>query len=124
MFLKNYEDRLDFLNRHLDKINKAVSDFLGFDVNFAVRTYQDSYGNNFIVLRDDADIRDKCGVMSNCFERVYLSDFGMCFDDDSVSILIDCNWQIIGGDQNSVTICRISVVGDEVSVGSMGWYEV
>ena len=29
MFLKNYEDRLDFLNRHIDKINKAVSDFLG-----------------------------------------------------------------------------------------------
>lgn len=120
MLLKNYEDRLDFLNRHLDKINKAVSDFLGFGVNFDVRTYQDSCGNNFIVLRDDTDIRDKCGVMSKCFERVYLSDFGMCFDDDSVSILVDCNWRLIGGGENGATICRISVIGDEVSVRSMG----
>ena len=119
MLLKNYEDRLDFLNRHLDKINKAVSDFLGFGVNFAVRTYQYSYGNNFIVLRDDTDIRDKCGVMSNCFERVYLSDFGMCFDDDPVSILIDCNWRLIGGGENGATICRVSVIGDEVSVRSV-----
>ena len=119
MFLKNYEDRLDFLNRHIDNINKAVSDFFGFGVNFDVRTYQDSCGNNFIVLRDDADIRDKCGVMSNCFEMVYLSDFGMCFDDDSVSILIDCNWRLIGGGENGATICRVSVIGDEVSVRSV-----
>ena len=119
MLLKDYEDRLDFLNRHINKINKAVSDFLGFDVNLDVRTYQDSCGNNFIVLRDDTNIRDKCGVMSNCFERVYLSDFDMYFDDDSVSILIDCNWRLIGGGENGATICRISVVGDEVRVRSV-----
>ena len=49
MFLKNYEDRLDFLNRHLDKTNR----------------------------------------------------------------------RLIGGGENGATICRISVIGDDVSVRSV-----
>lgn len=33
--------------------------------------------------------------------------------------LVDCNWRLIGGGENGATICRISVIGDEVSVRSV-----
>ena len=39
---------------------------------------------------------------------------------DFLNILVDCNWRLIGGGENGATICRVSVVGDEVSVRSMG----
>lgn len=120
MILKNYEDRLDFLNRNIDKINKSVSDFLGLDVNLEVRTFQ--YGTNkLITLRDDTNIRDKCGTMSKYFESVRLSDFGIWWNNDFVCIVIDCVClPIIGGDLHDVIICKVFIVGDEVSVRSAG----
>lgn len=120
MVLKNYEDRLGFLNRNIDKINKAVSNFLGFNVNFAVRTFQRSNNVMEITLVDDSNIKDKCGVMSKCFEWVHLADFGIWWDDDVVYITIDCNWRHIGGGSNGTTICKVYIVGDEVSVRSVG----
>lgn len=92
MVLKNYEDRLDFLNRNIDKINKAVSDFLGFDVNFEVRTFQVDGSDYLVTLRDDTNIRDK---------------YCVCLP-------------IIGGDLHDVIICKVFIVGDEVSVRSAG----
>ena len=120
MVLKKYEDRLDFLNRNIDKINKAVSKCIGFDVNFEVRTFQHNNNVMEITLVDDVNIRDKCGVLAKCFERVYLSDFGIWWNNDAVYITIDCNWRLIGGGSNGATICRVSIVGDEVSVRSVG----
>lgn len=117
MILKNYEDRLDFLNRNIDKINKSVSDFLGLDVNLEVRAFQ--YGTNkLITLRDYTNIRKKCGVLSNCFEVMYLSDCGIRWNNDSVSVIMDCICQSISGDEYDITICTVSIVGDEVSVRS------
>lgn len=119
MILKNYEDRLNFLNRNIDKINKAVSDFLGFDVNFEVRTFQ--YGTNkLITLRDDTNIRDKCGVLSNCFEVMYLSDCGIRWNDDSAFVIVDYICLSTDGNEHDITICIVSIVGDEVSVRSVG----
>lgn len=121
MVLKNYEDRLDFLNRNIDKINKAVSDFLGFDVNFEVRTFQVDGSDYLVTLRDDTNIRDKCGTMSKGFESVRLSDFGIWWNNDFVCIVIDCVClPIIGGDLHDVIICKVFIVGDEVSVRSAG----
>lgn len=119
MILKKYEDRLDFLNRNIDKINKAVSDFLGFDVNFEVRTFQ-SGADNIITLRDDTNIRDKCDAMSGCFKSVGLSDFSIWWDDDYVCIAIDCIYVPIGGIVYNDRICEVCLVGDEVSVRSAG----
>lgn len=119
MVLRNYEDRLDFLNRNIDEINKAVSDLLGFDVNFEVETFQ--YGaDNIIRLRDDTNIRYKCGVLSTCFESVYLSNGGVCWDDNSVWITINCSCLSISGNEYVATICRVRIVGDEVSVRLVG----
>lgn len=118
MVLKTYEDRLDFLNRNIDKINKAVSDFLGFDVNFEVRTFQAGDSGNLITLRDDTNIRDKCGAMSRCFESISLSDFTIWWYDDYVCIAIDCICAPIRGTLYDATICEVCIVGDEVSVRS------
>ena len=120
MILKNYEDRLNFLNRNIDKINKAVSDFLGFDVNFEVRTFQSGDSGNLITLRDDTNIRDKCGAMSGCFKSVSLSDFSIWWDDDYVCISIDCIYVPIVGIVYDDRICEVWIVGDEVSVRSVG----
>lgn len=112
----NIKEQRNFLKENLDIINKKTSDILGTDVNFEIKEYTDYKGMTYFILSDEKNRREECGIMRNTFEKVWIENFGMWWNENCVIFKLDFKYEHIGGGNNGSEICIMKVENRAVSL--------
>ena len=108
-----------FLEKNLDKVNTVVGALLGIKTNLKIKESKSS-GTIYFDYVDERNIKDYCGVMTNAFERVYITTFTLSFDGDELNnrvyLTFDFRYDHIGGGSNGATFLRMEIVNDVIRI--------
>lgn len=112
----NIDEQREYLQRNLAQLNTVVSAVLGVKTNLKVYEKKRYQGQTYFDIIDDKNIRDLCGVMAKAFTEVTISNFGIGWRDNGVSIDLHFNYVHINGGSNAAHFCTIDIIDDFVKI--------
>ena len=115
MELKTIEQKKEFLQRNLGKINTVVTAYIGARVNLQIferKTMRETY----LTLEDNHNFAHCCGIMSRAWEEVTVGTFNVWWGEDGCELLMCFSYEHINGGHNSAEFCRINVEDDFVTI--------
>ena len=115
MELKTIEEKKEFLQRNLVKINTVVTAYIGARVNLKIverKTMLETY----LRLDDDHNFVRCCGIMSRAFSEVTVYTFNIFWNEDGCELVMCFSYEHIDGGHNVAEFCRINVEDDFVTI--------
>ena len=115
MSFKTIEDKKEFLQRNLDKINTVVTAILGVRVNLKVVEKQ-TYRETYLKLEDTHNFAKCCGIMKLAWAEVYIETFNIWWTEDSAELDMHFSYEHIDGGHNGAYFGRIIVMDDFITI--------
>lgn len=117
MSLKNnIDEQREYLKKNLDQLNIVVSAVLGIETRLKIKEKTNYCGQTYFKIIDDENIRDYCGVMAKAFREVTISNFGIWWNDEGVSMDLHFNYIHNSGGSNGAEFCRIDIINNFVKI--------
>jgi len=102
-------NKKEFLNDNIERINKAVAEYLGVDVNFQIEESGNYLGETIYKLVDETNIKDSCGIMSLVFKKVNVLSWSIYYGENNAIIDIHLYYEYIKGGYNGSELCTVLV---------------
>ena len=115
MELQTIEQKKEFLQKHLDKINTIVTAYIGARVNLKI-VEKTTIRETYLKLEDNHNFARCCGIMSRAWKEVIVDTFGIWWNEDGCVISMHFSYEHIDGGHNGAEFCRISVEDDFVTL--------
>ena len=115
MKLNTIEEKKEFLQRNLDKINTVVGAYIGARVNLKV-VEKMSWRETYLKLEDNNNFAHLCGVMSRAWKEVILDTFNIWWNEDGCELVMHFSYEHIDGGHNGCEFARIEVMDDFVVI--------
>lgn len=115
MELKTIEEKKEFLQRNLDKINTVVTAYIGARVDLKIverTTVREAY----LKLEDNHNFVHCCGIMSRAWKEVRIETFNIWWIGDRCELDMHFSYEHIDGGHNGAEFCRINVEDDFVTI--------
>lgn len=115
MNLKTIEEKKEFLQRNLDKINTVVGAYIGARVNLKI-IEKISWRETYLKLEDDHNFAHCCGIMSRAWKEVIIDTFNIWWNEEGCQLVMHFSYEHIDGGHNGAEFCRINVEDDFVTI--------
>ena len=115
MKFETIEEKKEFLQRNLDKINTVVTAYIGARVNLQIvekKTYRETY----LKLEDNHNFAKCCGIMSRAWKEVIIDTFNVWWTPEGCQLVMHFSYEHIEGGHNGAKFCRINVEDDFVTI--------
>ena len=115
MELKTIEEKKEFLQRNLDKINTVVTAYIGARVNLKI-VVKETYRETYLKLEDHHNFAKCCGIMSRAWKEVIIDTFNIWWHEEGCQLIMHFSYEHIDGGHNGAEFCRINVEDDFVTI--------
>lgn len=116
MNLKDIKEQREFLQRNLEKINIAVSDYLEVKVNLKIEERTTYRKETYFKLIDNNDFRNDCGIMSRAWKKVIIDTFNIWWIPEGAVLDMHFRYEHIDGGSNGARFCKLDVYDEFISV--------
>ena len=114
MNLKNIDEQREFLQRNLEKINIAVSDYLEIKVNLKIEEKKTYRNETYFKLVDNNNFCNYCGIMSRAWKEVIIDTFNVWWYPEGAVLDMHFSYEHIDGGHNGARFCKVNVYDDYV----------
>lgn len=115
MALKTIEDKKEFLQRNLDKINTVVTAMIGANVRFEIVEKKTPW-ETYVGLEDKRNFAKYCGVMSRAWAEVHIDTFNIWWTEDGAELVLHFSYEHMNGGSNGAEFGRLIVMDDFVTI--------
>lgn len=115
MSLNSIEEKKEFLQRNLDKINTVVGAYIGARVDLKVIEKQ-TWRETYLILEDNHNFADLCGIMNRAWKEVTIDTFNIWWYEEGCQLIMHFSYEHIDGGHNGAEFCRINVEDDFVTI--------
>ena len=115
MELKTIEQKKEFLQRNLDKINTVVTALIGArtDLKVVEKTVRDE---TYFKLEDNYNYARHCGVMRRAWREVNIETFNIWWNEDGCELVLHFSYEHIDGGHNGAEFGRLDVMDGFVTI--------
>ena len=113
--MKTIEEKRNFLQRNLDKINTVVTALIGARTNLKV-VEKTIRGETYFKLEDDHNFAHLCGVMRHTWKEVCIETFNIWWNEEGCELDMHFSYEHIDGGHNGAGFGRIEVMDDFVTI--------
>lgn len=113
--MKTIEEKKEFLQRNLDKINTVVTALLGVMVDLKI-VEKTNHRETYLKLEDNHNFTHCCGIMRHAWKEVRIETFNIWWKPVGCELEMYFNYEHIDGGHNGAEFARIEVVDDFVII--------